>query len=593
MRRRVLNGISASGGVAVGPARIKRDARYIVKRRIVAADVPAEVNRLRDAARTTGADLIALEKSLVAQERSELGDQGLGLVFRAHALLLEDELLVGAAALRIERDLLSAAAALDLTAKDLAERLGQSGSSYLSDRAHDVEQVAKHVIDKLASVHEEPLTEVEGAIIVAHDPSPADVLRLARSQIIGLVTEQGSASGHAALVARTFGLATVVGVRGITDLVDDGDEVIVDGFGGIIVLDADSDECEAATARGKRYDEFTSELKTRGDAPNLTADGERVWVHANLELPEEAVIAVESGGEGVGLYRTEFLYLESAHPPTEEEQYQAFAEVIRAFAPRPVTIRTYDLGIDKLPADLRREMIALRGPNPALGMRAVRLSLLRRDLLITQLRAILRAAALGEVRLLIPLVSRMTELRQVKEAVSEVAAALDAEGVARGEVEIGVMIEVPSAAILVDKIAKQCAFLSVGTNDLVQYTLAIDRQNPLVAHEAGAFEPAVLRLLARVVEEGSRAGIDVVMCGDMAADPVAAPLVIGLGYRVLSVPCGMLPIVRALVARVDVAHARAVAREVLELETGEEVLARVREAFGETLGDLWGYALGS
>lgn len=593
MLRRVFNGISASGGVAVGPARVKRDARYIARRKIVAVDAPAEVEHLREAARSTGADLMALEKSLASLERSEVGEQGLGMVFRAHALLLEDELLIGAAAQRIERELLSAAAALDATARELAERLGRSGSSYLSERAHDIEQVARHVIEKLATGGETELAEVEGQVIVAHDPSPADVLKLARSQIIGLVTEQGSASGHAALVARTFGLATVVGVRGITEIVDDGDEIIVDGFGGIVVLDADDEECAAANERGKKYIEFTSELRTRGDAPNLTEDGERVWVLANLELPEEALIAVESGGEGVGLYRTEFLYLESAKPPTEEEQYEAFAEVVRSFAPRPVTIRTYDLGIDKLPADLRREMLGLRGPNPALGMRGIRLSLLRRDLLTTQLRAILRAAALGRVRLLIPLVSKLSELREVKAALAEVAAALDEEGTLRGEVDVGVMIEVPSAAVLVDKLAKECAFLSVGTNDLVQYTLAMDRQNPLVASEASAFEPSVLRLLARIVEEGNRAGVDVVMCGDMASDPVAAPLVIGLGYRVLSVPCGMLPIIRGLVGRVDAQRAKRVAAEALELDTGEDVLARVRDAFGETLGDLWGFALGA
>jgi phosphotransferase system enzyme I (PtsI) len=445
--------------------------------------------------------------------------------------------------------------------------------------------VARHVRRELAPGGAR-LIEVDApVVVVARDLSPADTIRLARSPAIALVTEVGSASSHTALVARSFGLVTVVGVADAGRSVVDGDVVIVDGLAACVVVRPEPAEREAALDRGRRYSAFAESLARREVRANHTADGVRVFIHANLELPDEAPLAVEAGGEGVGLYRTEFLFLGATEPPDEATQLAAYRAVVEAVAPRPVTIRTYDLGGDKVARGGRRDR--MREPNPALGLRALRFSLARRDLFITQLRAILRAAEHGRVRVMFPLVTTVGELDEARAALDEAREQLRAEGTAFGEVAFGAMVEVPSAVMLADRFARRVDFLSVGTNDLVQYTFAVDRQNPSVAALASPLDPAILQLLRRVSTDALAADVELSMCGDLAADPFGLPLVIGLGYRCLSVPCGALPLVRAVVARIETDRARLVADEAVRAETPEEVAVLVRDAFGEALGELW------
>jgi len=350
-----------------------------------------------------------------------------------------------------------------------------------------------------------------------------------------------------------------------------------------VVLNADDAERARVEERGRRYGVFTARLRARRGKTAKTRDGVRIGLHANVELPAEAALAVAAGAAGVGLYRTEFLLLDRALAPDEDEQVQVYTDIVKVMAPRPVVLRTFDVGGDKLPANDR----VSRGPNPALGLRGLRLSLARPELFRTQLRAVLRAAVHGNVKLLLPMVTAVSELRAVRVELDRARAELEARGAAAGSVKVGVMIEVPSAALMSDVLARECDFFSVGTNDLVQYTLALDRSNPDVAHLARPLDPAILRLLDITARSAEQRGIELSMCGDMAAHPLALPVVLGLGYRSLSMPVAALAVVRELVSRVDLAEARRVVREALLCECAADVERLVTERFGGELSDLW------
>ena len=454
------------------------------------------------------------------------------------------------------------------------------------------------MIERLHPTADRPAFELaSGSVLVAHDVSPADAVRLGRSKAVAIVTEVGSPSGHTALVARTFGMIALVGVRNATHVVSPGDVVVVNALDGQLIVRADESEVRTARQRGEGFRAFSANLLQRsgdsGDRPVTTSDGESVYVQANLELAEEATLAMEAGADGIGLYRTEFFYLGVSGPPSEEAQLQAYAQVVRTFRPRPVTIRTYDLGADKLPAKLKERSwvkdanVKGSAGNPALGLRALRFSLAELDLFRAQLRAICRAAALGPVRLMFPMVTTAGELRKAIGILRSVEAELDHDGLERGAVGVGAMIEVPAAAISVRRFVPQVSFLSVGTNDLVQYTLAVDRSDAAVAHLADPLDPAHLRLLAEVAQACSEGGIDAAMCGNMAADLVALPVVLGLGYRTLSVPCAVVPLAKAAVQRIDAAAASDAAQQALDLESAGDVRSLVRYRFGPTIGELW------
>jgi phosphotransferase system enzyme I (PtsI) len=568
--RQVLSGIAASPGVAVGRVSVFEKGHIYVPRRYVAREqICDEEERLHQAVEASRRQLeeIRLRVTDVHEHR---------LLLDAQLLMHRDELLIDGAIEFLRERSINAEWALAQTTAKIAERMRGASEAYFRERAVDVENVGERILEQLTG-NVASLPEVgPDRVIVADDLGPADAIQLLQSTACGIAIDLGSASSHTAILARALDIPAVVGVRGLTRLVADDEIVIVDAFRGEIVVRPSEEEQDLARARGTRYREFTRGLRGR---PSHAPRG----LDANIELPPEAALALQEGAAGIGLYRTEFLYLDRSHPPTEVEQTKVYTDVVQVLSPLPVVFRTFDIGGDKLHGHGR----ATDNVNPALGMRAIRLGLERPELLLTQLRAILRASTFGAVRVMFPLVTHVGELRRGKELIERARCELLEEGVDVASVEVGCMIEVPSAVLMADALARECDFFSVGTNDLVQYTLAVDRSNPSVAHLASALHPAVLRLLEMTVAAGERAGIDVAMCGGMAGDLLALPLVLGFGFTHLSVDLSGLPVVRAALERIDLGSARAASRNALTLCTVDEVKRLVVERFRGDLEELW------
>jgi len=573
-------GIAASLGVAVGRVHKVRRAGEVLRRKV--PDVPAEEARLREAIEASRAEIDGARAAL----EEELGPEA-ALVLDAQVLMHRDELLVDATLRRIVSEAVNAEWALRQTIDGLKAPMLASSASYFRERADDIEHVGKHILRHLRGGEEpDALRLGDPCIVVAADLSPADAATLLGDPadlVLAIVTEAGSATSHTAILARALEVPAIVGVVGALDAVDAGDVGLVDGLRGQVIFRPDAQERGEAEERRARYQRFTSELRARREEPVATTDGASVTFRANIELPGEASAARAHGARGIGLYRTEFLYLDRSEAPSEAEQLSVYAEVVEASGDELVVFRTFDLGGDKLP---RRERLP-PAPNPALGLRAFRLALRRPALLQAQVRAVLRAASEGSAALMFPLVSGLDEVRQARELVDACARELDADGLEHGAVALGVMVEVPSAALMADRIAEEVDFLSVGTNDLVQHTLAVDRTNPEVAHLAQSLDPAVLRLLRMTVDGARAGGAALSMCGDMAADPLALPVVLGLGFRTLSVPVASLPLAEEVVRRVSIADAEAFAAEALSARSAWAVRRAVRERFQGVLGDLW------
>lgn len=583
--RATLRGICASPGVAVGSVTLfDRRSVPIPRRAIAAAEVDPEVQRLMSALATSRRHLEeardAIDPSAGAEHR---------LVLEAHLLMHRDELFVGAAIEAI-RTGINAEWAVRRALEDIVRRLASAPEAYLSDRARDVEQVGEHVLRVLTGVGVQ-LPEIDApTILVASDLSPAETARLPRERVLALVTDLGTATSHTAILARALGIPAVVGVDGVTRTLTPGCLVVVDALRGEVVVDPDEDTRHRAEERARRYRHFTGRLRDREGTPGQTRDGVRVEVLANVELEVEVDEAHAQRAEGIGLYRTEFLFLED-ELPSEDQQAELYARVASRFTPRPVTLRTFDLGADKMPS------LGLgRAPNPALGLRGLRLALACPDLFRAQLRAMMRAAAVAPLRAMFPMVCTLEDLRAARAMVSSAREALEREGLPHRPIAIGAMIEVPSAVVLADAIARECDFLSVGTNDLTQYALAVDRQSPRLAQLMRPLEPAVLRLLDTTRRAAGDAGVPVSICGDLASQPIAIPVLLGLGYRSLSMTASELPLVREILDRVDLATCEDLARACLACATAAEAERHVVEALGAALGEVWeeqGIELGS
>jgi phosphotransferase system enzyme I (PtsI) len=418
----------------------------------------------------------------------------------------------------------------------------------------------------------------KGAVVFAHDLSPADVTQLGRAGVSGFFTEGGGKTSHAALVARALGLPLVAGVQGFIKHIRTGMTVIVDGGRGEVILEPDTEIQGRFADRAARDLVQTERLSRAREAPAISLDGERVHLAANVELLEEVPVSVEMGADGIGLFRTEFLYLERSTLPTEEEQYQHALSALRAMNGRDVCFRSLDLGGDKLPTSVRIPA----GNNPALGLRSIRYSLWRRDVFKLQLRAFYRAAAVGPLRLMFPLISGVAELRMVRELCAGVCAELQREGLEHNpEVPLGVMIETPSAAVIADLLVEECDFLSIGTNDLIQYALAADRQDEHVGYLYHPLHPAILRLIKMVTGAAKRAGKPVAMCGDMAGDPRFCWVLLGLGLRSLSMAPRQIPVVKSIVRGTRIASAEKLTEEILRLRTEDEVEELVNRVMKE------------
>ena len=514
MHEIVYRGVVASPGIVIGRAYLLDRRKVVVAgRRIDDINVKEEVARFKQAVDRSKSQLEELKKRF---------SKGLGkshlYILDTHIMLLEDKMLIDGTVKRIRESQLNAEGALTETIAAIGLKFDTIEDEYLRERKHDVEQVGERILRNLVGHKQESLADIKDeAVIIAHDLAPSDTLMMRKDKILGFATDAGSRTSHTAILARSLGIPATVGLENITAAVKTGDVVILDGIHGVVIVDPDEETFLDYLKKQRRYKYFEQELEKLRTLPAVTLDGHTVQLQGNIELPEEVASAAEHGGAGIGLYRTEFLFLNRQTLPTEEEHYNAYRHVAEKAGPHEVVIRTLDVGGDKvgLPGGFEKEA------NPALGLRAIRFCLQKQDIFRTQLRGILRASAHGNIKILVPMISGLSELYETKKIIEEVKSELRSEGKAFNEdVAIGVMIEIPSAAMIADLLAAEVDFFSVGTNDLIQYTLAIDRQNEHVAYMYEPLDPAVLRLLHRVSDAALRANVTLAMCGEIAGDPL-------------------------------------------------------------------------
>ncbi|MCY9589563.1 phosphoenolpyruvate--protein phosphotransferase [Paenibacillus chitinolyticus] len=560
-----VKGIAAAPGYAMGKAHLwQPQAEKAQRRTLPEEEIAAEVARLEEKTREALDELQCLKEETALK----LGEAH-AEIFETHMLLLEDDDFVGAAAEAVRSERLNAEAAVEDAAKVLVELFENMSDAYMRERASDIRDVAGRLQRLLRG---ESAGDIggggEAVVLFAHDLTPSDTARLDRSRIAGFVTAVGGRTSHSAIMARSLEIPAVVGMGAGAERVQPGDYVIVDGGEGTVHINPDAGLLELYRSKQLRYEERRSRLGVYIGRPTETADGHHVELAANIGSPQDAQAARDGGAEGIGLYRTEFLYMGRDTMPTEEEQFLAYKIVAEMFAGQPVVIRTLDIGGDK-------ELPYLTLPkeaNPFLGYRAIRLCLDRKDLFRTQLRAILRASAYGNVKIMYPMISNIEELRQANAVLAEARAELDAEGVKYAQdVEVGIMIEVPAAGMAADQLAREADFFSIGTNDLVQYMMAADRMNETIAHLSEPFNPGVLRLIRHVITAAHAKGRWVGMCGEMAGSVVAIPLLLGMGLDEFSMGSGSVATARALMHKLNRSELSRLADEALELDTAEEI----------------------
>lgn len=560
MSERILQGVAAASGVAVGPALVYREGQPETAAR-QAATPDEELARYAAACRRAEEELDALAGRADAQARD---------ILTAHQLMLQDPELHNLVEAAI-REGQPAEAAVRTAVEQFAGMLEALDDEYLRERAADVRDVGRRLVAALTG-RTVGIVLREPAVVVARDLAPTDTIGLDRSLLLGIVTEQGGPTSHTTILARSWGIPAVVATPGVLDAAVDGMTVALDGDTGEVVLDPAAEtrsRYEAALARAREQAERD---RAEASLPAETPDGVRVELAANAGSPAEVAFAMEKGAEGVGLLRSEFLFMGRDAAPTEEEQFQAYAEALRNAGGKRVIIRTLDIGGDK---DVPYLGLA-KEENPFLGVRALRLCFQRPELFRTQLRALLRASVHGRLAIMFPMVSGLADLRRAQEALAEARRSLEAEGhPVADDYEVGIMVEIPSVALLADHLAPEVDFFSIGTNDLVQYTLAVDRGNPELADMYQPWHPAVLRLIDQVVKAAHAAGKWVGVCGEMGGLPEGALLLLGLGVDELSMSPALLPRIRRLVRATPAEEARALAQRCLSLGTPEEVLALV------------------
>ena len=563
-------GRGVSPGVAIGPAYVlARGALHVPQRHLEPGDVEPEVLRLNRAVETSVLQLQELESRVHAP-----GGPEQATILQAYVLMLRDPEMVGQSENLIRQDAINAEWALRRTANGLKQILESMSDAYFRERGHDVDFVAERVLRNLLGYETDvPETVPEGSVVMAHDLSPADMLALGKRSLAGFVTEVGGPTSHTAIVARALCIPAVVAVPNATSAVAEGETVVVDGTRGEVM--PRPSRMLLARYRGirRQHQLAREELATLKDSPAITLDGHTVMLTANIELDDEVDAALEAGANGVGLYRTEYLFLHHRRVPTVDEQFASYSAVARALGPRPAVIRTYDLGGDKiLPG---HEIVDGRN---AMGLRAVRLAFKEPQLMYSQLEAILRASVHGNVAIMLPMVGSVEELRQARAMLMEVRERLDAQDVPYDhDVKLGLMMELPSAVWVADHLARECDFFSIGTNDLIQYTLAVDRQDSHVAHLYAPLHPAILRAIRHTTSAAHDAGIKVSMCGEMAAEPAYSGVLMGLGLDELSMPAMALPRVKHMIRHWHHTMAKELATQVLECATVADVEALVTE----------------
>ncbi|MGZ5423877.1 MAG: phosphoenolpyruvate--protein phosphotransferase [Candidatus Aminicenantales bacterium] len=566
-----LRGIGVSPGIAIGEVLLAKRVVFTSRKEIIADDqVPDEIKRLHQALDRTRADLTRVKESV----REKMGPDS-SLIFEAHLLILEDPTLVGGLEAVIRDEKARAEWALSKANARYEQLFESLTDDYFRQRKSDVSDVLKRVYRNLETKRDKEKAPQKQHILVAHELLPSEAaLRLSKELTLGVVLDMGGGTSHTAILARSLGIPAVLGLRDVTRQVREGELIIVDGTDGEVIIDPPPAVRREFQAKKEKYENYGRELQKTAKLKSETLDRVRFIPQANIELPEEVDLALSMGAEGIGLFRSEFIYLRRESLPTEEDHFEIYARLARSAHPHPVTIRTLDIGGEKSLPQLNIE----KEPNPALGLRAVRFSLRNRDLFRTQLRAILRASAGKNVRILVPMVTEVDEILEVKDIFEDVKKELRRKGEAFDEkIPFGIMIEVPAAAALADVMLKEVDYVSIGTNDLIQYYLAVDRSNEFVSYLFKPFHPAVIRLIRSVIQAARKAEKDVIVCGEMAADTPSAIVLLGFGLRTFSMNPIFIPRIKKALRSVECRTAEKIAEETLKLRSAQEIEEYVTE----------------
>jgi phosphotransferase system enzyme I (PtsI) len=573
----IKKGIAVSPGLAFGPAIVLSAEEFcIVQRPIAQEAVPQQVQRLETALAAADAEYEQIQESA----RRQLGDEFVAIL-RFQADLLRDRHLQEEFVSEIRSNRLTAEYAVSRVIRRYTRRFTAATSGYLAERVKDVYDAEKRLLRLLIGQAAEGLDHLESPVlVVAHDLSPTQTAGFDRSKVLGFCTDVGGRTSHTAILARAMGLAAVVGLSNVTAEVSGGDQIIIDGYRGVVVIRPDAPTLQKYRDQWVEYERMKVEDEKTVPLPAVTADGVPVTLLGNIEFPHEVETCLAGGATGIGLYRTEFLYLETPGGPTEAQHFEAYRESIEALGGAPIVIRTVDLGADKI----RPEEAVDQERNPVLGLRSIRFCLQNIAMFKTQIRAILRASVLGDVRMMFPMITTIHELRQARMVVADVMEDLEEEGIPfnRG-LKIGMMVEVPSAAVGANTFAREVDFFSIGTNDLIQYTLAVDRNNGQVAAMFSGGDPAVLRLIRRVISAGKRSGTQVAMCGEVASEPTFTMLLLGMGMRVFSLSPPSIASIKRVVRSVTIAQCRKLASKIQRLESEREIMTLLRDAVRHAL----------
>ena len=566
-------GLGVSPGIAFGRAYlIGRDTLKAPRHHIEADDVDAEVARLYKAIASSDKQLAKIKDKLASENESDYH------IITAHQMMLHDEHMVGAAVEYIREELINAEWALRRAVDDIRGVFDSIEDPYLRERKSDVEFVFERVLRNLLGRATGPLAPPPDAVVVAYDLSPADTAQLHKAAVSGLITDAGGKTSHTAIIARAHGIPAVVALEDITEVVETDDLLLIDGGTGMVIVNPSAVTVAEYREEQRRQAAQGMRLHAMRDLPSRMRDGAELVLLANIDGPDELDDAVDHGAAGVGLFRTEYLYMTGDVLPDEERHYSTAVALVERLKGKPVTIRTFDLGADKLAKFV--EQADLDEANPALGLRSVRLCLspLGRDLFRAQLRGLLRASAHGPLKVMFPMISGVAELRAVKAVVDDVKQELRTAGIAFDEnVKLGIMIEMPSAALTADLLARECDFFSIGTNDLIQYTMAVDRVNEYVSYLYEPLHPSLLRLIAMVVDAARAANIPVTVCGEMAGEPMIASVLVGLGIRELSMSGVSIPEVKDAVRHMSAAETEVLVQRVRGVATAAEVRAIVSD----------------
>ena len=573
----IKKGIAVSPGISITKSLIIDSEDYRIPRReIDPSQRMMEVQRVKNAFNDAIRELAELEGA-----QDQAGGGRIKDIFAVHLRFLRDKTLRKKITVMVHSESVTAEYAVSTVLREIESHFANIKDTYISDRAADIYDIEKRLLRQLLGHKRADMERLtEEVAVIARELSPTQTAGLDRRFVKALATDAGGRTSHTAIVARSLGIPAVVALEDLTEIVHSGQTVIIDGNRGIVIVEPDQETVGQYEQYAREYIELGQRLDAIREKPAVTRDGVRVTLLGNIEFPDEAEIILQKGGAGIGLYRTEFLYLNRPTEPTEQEHYQAYAETVRVFKHRPVVIRTVDLGADKFTQSKR----FAPEPNPFLGLRSIRFCLQNLTLFKTQLRAIMRASVLGQLEVMFPLITNIQELMQAKMILRDVMEDLDEESIKYNrDIKIGIMIETPSAALTASTLAREADFFSIGTNDLTQYTLAVDRGNELVSTLYSAADPAVLRLVSMVVQDARKAQIGLAVCGEMASEPEYIMVLLGIGIRTVSVTPPMIPEIKQIIRSVTMEECNSLARKVLGMNSERQISSYMRNAARKVL----------